>query len=411
VRAGELLLAIKLAISHPLKNGAEMNFVGDYAPGIFPVEYEAEGLTLANLEGPVLSPEGRYRPAPKAGPNLSTQFLPQSVGQFAFSLANNHSMDFGSEGLASTTKILKGSCAGYAGAGENLQDARRPLMLEEHGVRFVIIACCEEQFGVAQENKAGVACFGPWMYRAIERAKQGADFVVVSVHSAVEESPWPSPGFQDSCRSWIDAGASVVHGHHAHVPQGVEQYGNGVIAYGLGNFAVDPLKWSGLANGLWSISLALKLGEDSVEPVVNTLCVTGDGRRIVVKRESGNIRKAREPYLDACSQPLRDRTLLTALWHEVALRTFKLHYSRYFGWHERTLREITADAWREMRGRRQLPHLLLHHLFVCASHREAIGVALGILGGEINDERTSESGRLADSMMPWSKDNSGVACP
>ena len=54
-------------------------------------------------------------------------------------------------------------------------------------------------------------------------------YVIVSVHAAIEDSPWPSPYIRELYHSFIDAGATVVHGHHLHVPQGYETYDEGVI--------------------------------------------------------------------------------------------------------------------------------------------------------------------------------------
>ncbi|MGE0057200.1 MAG: CapA family protein, partial [Dehalococcoidia bacterium] len=70
-------------------------------------------------------------------------------------------------------------------------------------------------------------------------AKQVADIVIVSVHAGVEYQDAPTAEQRRLDRAAIDAGASILLGHHAHVFQGWEVYGDGVIVYGLGNFVFD----------------------------------------------------------------------------------------------------------------------------------------------------------------------------
>jgi poly-gamma-glutamate synthesis protein (capsule biosynthesis protein) len=62
------------------------------------------------------------------------------------------------------------------------------------------------------------------------------DHVIVVLHSGFELVPSPSSIQRQAARAAIDAGASVVLGHHTHVLQGVEYYHDGIIFYGLGNF-------------------------------------------------------------------------------------------------------------------------------------------------------------------------------
>ncbi len=260
-----------------------MILTGDWAPGnkIVKTSLVLSRGVLANLEGPILPRDHSFVTVPKAGPSLFSCDLPNETGQFFFALANNHLMDYGIPGLEATLKLLDKKGFRACGAGKDVYDARRPIIAQDNGVKVGIIACCEAQFGVAiypcirkgtsdnfisvekasrrcsfiyasvyRCNSAGVAEFGPWIYRAIRNLRETVDAVIVSVHAAVEDSPWPSPYIRALYRSFVDAGASVVHGHHSHVPQGYEAYGDGVIFYGMGNFAVDPDKWRDYPNGM-----------------------------------------------------------------------------------------------------------------------------------------------------------------
>jgi poly-gamma-glutamate synthesis protein (capsule biosynthesis protein) len=58
----------------------------------------------------------------------------------------------------------------------------------------------------------------------------------VSLHWGIEHVTWPSPEQIAVARRLIEAGASIVWGHHPHVVQPIERHGDGLIAYSLGNF-------------------------------------------------------------------------------------------------------------------------------------------------------------------------------
>ncbi len=66
--------------------------------------------------------------------------------------------------------------------------------------------------------------------------KTAADCIITSLHWGIENVFYPSPGQIDLARKMIDAGATLILGHHPHVVQGIEEYKGGLIAYSLGNF-------------------------------------------------------------------------------------------------------------------------------------------------------------------------------
>src|SRR5262249_51806738 len=151
-------------------------------------------------------------------------------------------------------------------------------------------------FGVSRADQAGVAEFGPWIHRTIRDLCHVVDAVVVSVHAGIEDSPWPSPFIRELYRSFIDSGASVVHGHHAHVPQGYEQYGEGVIFYGMGNFAVDPETWQSTLNGLWSLAAEIDFGSSPIRwrPITLEIRHKNGADTIVIEESSIAEREKRQ---------------------------------------------------------------------------------------------------------------------
>ena len=71
-------------------------------------------------------------------------------------------------------------------------------------------------------------------------AKAGADVVIVAWHWGISERWGKLAGYQrELVHAVIDAGASAIIGHHAHMLLGVEFYRDCPIFYSLGNFAFD----------------------------------------------------------------------------------------------------------------------------------------------------------------------------
>jgi len=388
-----------------------MILVGDWVPGQKSSDWCSNGaVVLANLEGPILPVDHTFVPATKAGPNLFTCKLPNETGQFVFALANNHLMDYGIPGLEATLKSLYQRGFKACGAGKDVYDARQPVIVEDKGVQVGIIACCEAQFGVARHNQPGVAEFGPWIHRAIRDLNETVDAVIVSVHAAIEDSPWPSPYIRDLYRSFIDSGATVVHGHHAHVPQGYEVFGDGVIFYGMGNFSVDPDKWRNRPNGMWSLAAEIDFNSSPVcfRPLTFEIRQQSGCDVATIEDSNAEERAIHDRYLEICNRPFGDTYLFEGLWQEVALRAYYHYGAGYmrFGSDSRPRRRMRIRAILStlrnvlIKSRPcQYDYLLWYHLIACESHRQMLTTALGVLGGEIQDLRTEESRLLVDEMM------------
>jgi capsule synthesis protein PGA_cap len=390
-------------------------FAGDYAVRHWGARLELpKGVVLANLEGPILALEHGLAKAPKAGVALSSERLPEGAEVMAWALANNHMMDYGVEGLRRTLAALGDAGMAGCGAGMSLEEARRPMVVQDGAVRVAVLSVCEAQYGLADRRRCGVAELGPWMYEEIAKLKRRGDKVVVSVHQALEMSAWPSPRVQELYRSWIEAGATVVHGHHAHVPQGVEAYRGGVIMYGLGNLVVDPTRWRDTANALWSLAVEVE-GAEPVRFKVHTLELQEEGGKLVARVAN---RTKHAAYREACDRPLKEPDLLEALWQETAVRAwYRLYAEPLRGPRpgrgldgKARARELRAALRELMRGLlgREVPEkaerakaLLWQHYFGCQSNAEAITTAMGVLGGEMTDRRTAESRRMAEEFIPY----------
>lgn len=202
-------------------------------------------IAMGNLEAPLATggteftgKKFRFRVNPKAAKAL------KSAGFSVLTLANNHIMDYGPEGMRETLATLKSQGISHAGAGENIEEARRPALLERKGVNvaFLSYSLTQPLEFFADADRPGTAPGWSRFFREdIRRARSAADYVVVSFHWGEERAAHPRPYQVEAARRAVDAGADLVIGHHPHVLQGVERYRGGVILYSLGNFAFGSL--------------------------------------------------------------------------------------------------------------------------------------------------------------------------
>jgi len=198
-------------------------------------------IVIGNLEGPLTTrgtPEQDKTYVFRSPPDKVGQAL-RNAGFTVVSLANNHTLDFGADGLAQTIEALDAVGIAHVGAGPNLNDARKPVIVEAAGARVALLAyslTLPEHF-YAEAGKPGTAFGHEAHVRAdIAAARKRADIVLVSFH-------WGQEG-KTTLREYqtrlghvaIDAGAAAVFGHHPHILQGIEHYKDGVILYSLGNF-------------------------------------------------------------------------------------------------------------------------------------------------------------------------------
>ncbi|MCU6707593.1 CapA family protein [Paenibacillus sp. J5C_2022] len=176
-----------------------------------------------------------YRGSPDVLPAMA------SAGFDVFSLANNHAMDQGVEGMLDTKAYLDEAGIGNFGTGSNDVEAFAPLVKEVRGMKVAYIGVSRViPFAElkADRNVPGIAetYDTTRAVKAIQKAEEEADIVVVMVHWGKNNEEELEPYQSRFAKEYIDAGADLVIGSHPHVLQGFEKYKNRWIAYSLGNF-------------------------------------------------------------------------------------------------------------------------------------------------------------------------------
>ncbi|ABB33734.1 Capsule synthesis protein, CapA [Geobacter metallireducens RCH3] len=198
-------------------------------------------IAMGNLEAPLTERGTEYRDKTyRFRTNPIAAAALKRAGFSVLTLANNHMMDYGNEGLQDTLATLSRHGIAHTGAGASLAEARREAVVSVRGKRIAFLAYSltfPSEF-YAGPNRPGTAPgYAPHVREDIRRAKAEADYVVVSFHWGAERAEFPKQYQTETARLAIDAGADAIIGHHPHVLQGIEFYRGKPILYSLGNFA------------------------------------------------------------------------------------------------------------------------------------------------------------------------------
>lgn len=224
-------------------------FCGDFcskpSPSIITVSDELKGL-IESCDLRVVNFEVPLNPGVEMPPQQDERFwqhddVPgflKGLGFNLFSIATNHTFDWGEEGFKKTKRAL-GEQAFGAGTYE---EAYRVKVCEVNGVKVGFLALCYAAYtGVFDDvmDHEGLGCAYVNDLRVnhiIMETKREVDYLFVLPHEGIEYYDIPLPETMARYRDFIDYGADGVVGSHSHCPQGWEEYKGKPIFYSLGNF-------------------------------------------------------------------------------------------------------------------------------------------------------------------------------
>ncbi len=225
-------------------------FWGDTLPLLRSADF-----SLINLECALTTSEEKWIKTPKvfhfkADPQRAAQVL-EAAGIDFVTLANNHVLDFEEAGLRETLTTLEKAGIGFCGAGRDLEEAAAAKYAEAGGKVIAVVGATDNTpewqanggpgVQYMEFNKASAELFS----QQVEAAAQKADLVIASLHWGPNMREHPTDDFRDFAHALIESGADIVHGHSAHIFQGIEIRRNKPIFYDTGDYiddyAVDPL--------------------------------------------------------------------------------------------------------------------------------------------------------------------------
>jgi len=239
-------------VSREIGQRSPESFWGDTLPLL-----RGADAVVANLECAISARGAEWSRTPKvfhfrAAP-AAIEVL-KAAGVSYVSLANNHVLDYGEEALLDTLDLLDEAGIARAGAGRDLAEAKRAAQFAAGRLRVADFSITDNEPPFAATASSPGTCHvdpahdaGGWPTAeaiAAERAA-GVDLVLVSAHLGPNMVLRPGARIQAFKRRLIEAGGDLLHGHSAHLFQGIEAMGRRTILHDTGDFlddyAVDPI--------------------------------------------------------------------------------------------------------------------------------------------------------------------------
>ena len=239
-------------VNGPIQKPVDFSYI--WGDSLEELERVVPDLRIINLETSVTKSDDYWK-----GKGINYRMHPENIGCLTIakidycSLANNHVLDWGYAGLTETLETLRKANIHYAGAGEILQEAEKPVVMEVEGKgRVIVFSFGLETSGIpsswaASEDKPGVNLLRNlsdetvWeIKKKIEQEEKQGDIVIASIHWGSNWAYEIPPEQKDFAYRLIDnAGVDVVHGHSSHHVKGIEVYKEKPIIYGSGDFIND----------------------------------------------------------------------------------------------------------------------------------------------------------------------------
>jgi poly-gamma-glutamate capsule biosynthesis protein CapA/YwtB (metallophosphatase superfamily) len=190
------------------------------------------------------------------------------LGVDCVTLANNHALDFGPQALVDTLLHLQAAGIASVGAGVDREAAHAPVVLEANGFRLAVVAVADhpQEYAAGMERPGvafadlGIGGFTPSLSQAI--GGLDADALLVTPHWGPNMAAEPVHHVRVAASALLEAGATLVAGHSAHIFQGVAPR----VLYDLGDFLDDYRVDPDLRNDLGLLFLA-DLSADRLEAI------------------------------------------------------------------------------------------------------------------------------------------------
>ena len=166
----------------------------------------------------------------------------EEMGVDLVTLANNHIYDYGKDAFLDALTHLEEYNLPYIGAGRNLSEASKAYYFVVNGYKIGFVNATRAEKYIltpgAGDNSPGVfRCYNPTNFiNTISEVKKNSDYVIALVHWGREDSTVLEDVQLETSKLYIDAGADVIVGSHAHILQGIDFYKGKAIIDNLGDF-------------------------------------------------------------------------------------------------------------------------------------------------------------------------------
>lgn len=329
---------------------------------------------IFNLEVPLTN---RNSPIKKFGPALSAASSTingiNALNPSLVTLANNHILDHGTQGLSDTTTILKSNNIDFFGVGKDVKEASSPSIQNINGKKVGFYACAENEFSIATECSAGVNPFDPLeSLDHITELKSKSDYVIVLFHGGKEQYRLPSPNLQKVCKKIIEKGADIVICQHSHCIGSFEEHNGGTIVYGQGNFIFDYN-----SNEFWNTSVIVEVNiQEEIEINYLPIVKNGNSVRLASQVEATNILSEFEQR----SKQIKDSNFIEEEYNKLAAEKSLNYITAFQGYNiiYRIINKISKYKFSE-KLYTKITLLKIINFIECESHRELVIRSLNVL--------------------------------
>lgn len=325
-------------------------------------------LRVFNLEVPLVDIEN---PIHKCGPNLiaptSTIRGIKKLNPSLITLANNHILDQGAQGLKSTQDILNENKIPFIGAGDNIVEASKPYIIVKDELKIGIYACAEHEFSIATDYTPGANPFDPLeSLDHIQNLKMQCDYVIVLYHGGKEHYRYPSPYLQKLCRKMTEKGADIIICQHSHCIGCFEEYKGSTIVYGQGNFLFDCYEIE-----YWKTGLLIKVNIDSsLEIEYIPIVKKGNCVRLAAEKDIKDILNAFQQR----SKEILQKGFIENKYKDFAQDNIQLYLRKFLGfgkWISRIDQKLlNGSLLKRKYNKKEL--LAIRNYIECEAHRELI---------------------------------------
>ena len=329
---------------------------------------------IVNLEG-VLT--GRGKKINKSGPSLKAPG--EAVEGYkkleidAVSLANNHMLDYGAEGLSDTITRLEEN--GIAWFGAKYRERVADIVIGADGVKLGICSYAEREFNYSLADDTGAVLFDDlYTPDEVAKLKEKADYVICLYHGGPEYFRYPTPYVRKRCRKLAEKGADLVICQHSHCIGCEEVYSGSRIIYGQGNFC-----FNGNSNEYTDSGLMIR-AEITSEGIIT--------QRIPLIRNGYSIRMASKDEADKINREFDQRSLevlkesfVEENYRAFALKKYEGERSKMYGTVGKGLKMLGLDFINRKLSRKQDNTNLLNTIRN-ESHRELLTESMGFYYGE-----------------------------
>ena len=343
--------------------GKHSEIFGDILPVIKNADF-----SITNLECPltdVISPIAKTGPALHASPECIKSL---TFAEFDLvTLANNHILDQGYNGLKETLEICHAHSIATLGAGMSKEEASMTYYIDLDNTRIALIAFAENEWSTLGDKYYGAHPLNPVdNYYTIAEAKKNANIVIVLIHGGHEMYQLPSVRMQKTYRFFIDVGADFVIGHHSHCVSGYEYYKNKPIIYSLGNFIIDIENTTPLFNIGMAVIIKIKDNKTDFEFIPFRQNGVKTGIELLKLKEKNAFFEMinalnHKIHADMLEKEFEAFCRSSAKMYQSFLEPYESKYLHYL-----RNRGLFPSCWKESKK------LLLENLIRCESHRDVL---------------------------------------